>query len=73
MKNLNKIFNRFLLNNVEKRRIFDGHRLRYSTSQINENNEKGCCKITDNLVKEMVTLGQPSYWTHPVNFILMMK
>ena len=72
MKNINRIFNRFLLNNAEKRRVvnrFHGYKLNYSTSQVNDKNEKGCCKVTDNLVKEIVTLGQPTYWTHPVNIL----
>ena len=41
--------------------------LSYSTESKNNNElgKSGCCKVTDNLEKEMVKFGQPTYWTHP--------
>lgn len=64
MKHLNKILSRCSFSYFETKLPNRIHRSKYSNSSIND--EKQCCKVTDNLIKQMVTFGQATYWTHPV-------
>ena len=41
--------------------------MKYSTGK---NNDAGCCQISEVLEKEIITMGQPTYWSHPHLFDL---